>query len=181
MRTTRDAETRLGAAASRCQVCKAARANLNITEQILVESVEKVVSQRHDDLGFMSLPLDYNKVDWNCVALDAVYRRPPFKDGETEKGFRDRLIVECFLQLVADSPKTPKICRIVLVSDDRLLARAVEARRRGSTNTSSVSTPEELKGLINTLVSQVDETFLAIIRAKAEKLFYPEAGVNPIL
>jgi hypothetical protein len=47
------------------------------------------------------------------LTLDAAYRKPPLKDGETEKGFRDRIIVETFLQLVDDSPKTPTICRIV--------------------------------------------------------------------
>lgn len=146
--------------------------NLAITEQTLIDSVEKAVSQRHEQLGLSSLALDDNKVDWQRVALDAAYRRPPFKDGETERGFRDRVIVECFLQLVADSPKTPRVCRIVLVSGDQLVAQAVEARTAGSTNTSVVSTLEELKGLINTLVSQVDEAFLASLKPKAEKLFF---------
>lgn len=146
--------------------------NLAITEQVVIERVEKAVSQRHDELNFVSLPLDYTRVDWNQVALDAAFRRPPFQDGETEKGFRDRLIVESFLQLVADSPKTPKVCRVVLVSGDKLLAETVEARTGESTNTSAVSTLEELKGLINTLVSQVDETFLASLKPKAEKLFF---------
>jgi hypothetical protein len=146
--------------------------NLAITEQILVQSVEKVVSQRHEELGLLSLPLSYAHVDWHGVFLDAVYRRPPFKEGETEKGFRDRIVVECFLQLVADSPRTPKICRIVLVSGDGLVVRAVEDRTAGLINTNVLSTLEELKGLINTLVSQVDERFLAILKPKAKKLFF---------
>jgi len=116
--------------------------NLAITSPILVESVEKAVSQRHEELGLLSLPLDYHRVDWHRVFLDAVYRRPPFKDGDTEKGFRDRIIVEGFLQLVADSPKTPKICRIVLVTNDGLVAQAVEARTAELTNTGILSTLE---------------------------------------
>jgi hypothetical protein len=104
--------------------------------------------------------------------LDAAYRRPPFEEGETEKGFRDCMVVECFMQLVADSPRTPNVCRIVLVTGDGLVAKAVELRIAESTNTAVISTLEELKGLINTLVSQVDETFLASIKPKAEKLFF---------
>ncbi len=146
--------------------------NLAITEQVLVDSVEKTVCQRHEELGLLSLALDYDKVDWHRVSLDAAYRRPPFEDGKTEKGFRDCVIVECFLQLVADSPKTPKVCRIVLVSGDGLVAQAVEARTAGLTNTGIVSTLEELKGLINTLVSQMDEVFLAFLKPRAEKLFF---------
>jgi hypothetical protein len=146
--------------------------NLAINEQILVDSVEKVVSQRLEELGLLSLALDDNKVDWHRLALDAAYRRPPFKDGETEKGFRDRIIVESFLQLVDDSPKTPNICRIVLVSGDGLVAQTVKARIAGSTNCAVLTTLEELKGLINTLVSQVDEAFLALLKPKADKLFF---------
>lgn len=146
--------------------------NLNITKEILIESVEKVVGLRQEELGLLKLELDHSKVDWHQVTLDAAYRRPPFEAGKTEKGFRDSIIVECFLQLVDESPKTPKACRIVLASNDGLIAKAVEARTTGSTNTAVVSTLEELRGLINTLVSQVDETFLASIKPKAEKLFF---------
>jgi hypothetical protein len=146
--------------------------NLAISEQMLVESVEKVVSQRQQELGLVSLALNYPQVDWHRLFLDSVYRKPPFQAGETEKGFRDRLVVECFLQLVADSPKTAKICRIVLVSGDRLLAETVKSRTVEITNASVLSTLEELKGFINTLSSQVDEAFLEALKPKADKLFF---------
>jgi hypothetical protein len=146
--------------------------NLAINEQMLIENVEKAVSHRQQELSLLSLALNYPQVDWHRVLLDSVYRRPPFQAGETEKGFRDQIVVECFLQLVADSPKTSKICRVVLVTGDGLVAHAVEARTVGLTNTSVLSNLEELKGLINTLVSQVDEAFLAILKPKAKKLFF---------
>lgn len=145
---------------------------LAITEETLLDSVEKAVCHRQEELGLLTLKADYNKVEWHRVTLDAAYRRPPFKDGEAEKGFRDSIIVECFLQLVADSPKTPKACRIVLVSGDGLVAQAVKLRIAGSTNATVLSTLEELKGLINTLVSEVDEAFLAPLQLKAAKLFF---------
>src|SRR3989454_9302974 len=40
----------------------------------LVDSVEKVVSLRLEELGLLSLALNDSKVDWRCVALDAAYR-----------------------------------------------------------------------------------------------------------
>jgi hypothetical protein len=46
------------------------------------------------------------------------------------------------------------------------------ARRAGLANTSVLTTVEELKGLINTLVSQVDEAFLDLLKPKAQKLFF---------
>ncbi len=146
--------------------------NLAYTNEILLERVEKAVTNGHEDLGLLMLALDQATVDWKRVALDSVYRRPPFKDGETEKGFRDCLVLESFLQLVNGSPKTPKVCRIVLVTGDKLVLEAAQTRTSGAINTSVVSNLDELKGLINTLVSQVDETFLSLLRPKAARLFF---------
>lgn len=145
---------------------------LNISDQTLLDCVAKVVSQRQGELNLLPLALDYQKVNWEAIALDAAYRRRPFKEGEKEKGFRDRLIAEVFLQLVANSPKTPTTCRIVLISGDKLLKETVEALTRESTNVRVLPNLEDLKDLINTLVSQVDEGFLAAIKPKAGKLFF---------
>jgi PIN domain len=146
--------------------------NLAFTNEILFDRVEKAVMQGHEDLGLLKLALDRSKVDWNRVTLDSVYRRPPFQAGEKEKGFRDCLVIESFVQLVGDSPKTPKVCRIVLVSADKLIAEAVQSRIVESTNTAVVPNLDELKGLINTLVSEVDEGFLALLKPKAQKMFF---------
>lgn len=146
--------------------------NLGITEAALTDRVEEAIRKRCEELGLLSLPLDYATVDWNRVALDAVYRRAPFEAGEKEKGFRDCIIVECFLQLIDNSPKTASSCRIVLLTKDSLVGEAAKARTTDSSNVSVLSTLDELKGLINTLVSQVSEEFLALLKPKAEKLFF---------
>lgn len=153
---------------------------LAITEEILLDSVQKAVAQRKTELGLLDLHLDDTRVDWNRVLMDAVYRKPPFQDGEKEKGFRDCVIVECFLQLVADSPKTPDLCRVVLLTGDKLLSKAVQDRNVGSTNATVLSSIEELKGLINTLVSRVDETFLALLKPKAQNLFFVSDGQSTL-
>jgi hypothetical protein len=146
--------------------------NLAFTNDILLDRVEKAVIRGHEELGLLKLALDQSKVDWNRVTLDSVYRRLPFEHGEKEKGFRDCLVIETFIQLVANSPKTPKVCRIVLVSADKLIAAAVQSRVAESTNTAVVPNLDGLKGLINTLVSEVDEGYLALLKPKAEKMFF---------
>ena len=146
--------------------------NLNITEEVLIERVAKVAEQRQKELGLVPLKLDYARVDWERLAMDAAYRRAPFQEGDKEKGFRDALVVECFMQLGQQSPKTPKACRLVLVSGDKLVSEAIGVRMADCTNVSVLPSLEDLKGLINTLVSEVDETFIAQLRPKAEKLFF---------
>ncbi len=146
--------------------------NLALTDQILLTHVETKISEKEKTLDLHELKLDHNKVDWSALIQAASYRLPPFSPGEQEKGFRDAIVAESFLQLAADSPKTPKLCRVVLVTKDGLLSQAVKDRISDHPNVSVLQTIEELKGLINTLVSDVDEEFIASLKPKAAKLFF---------
>jgi len=154
--------------------------NLNITEGILVERVEKVVTQRQKEIGLITLKPDYASLDWERLVHDSVFRRPPFQDGKTEKGFRDALVVESFVHLVDVSPKTPKVCRVALVTADELVAEAVRARVAGSANAKVLGSLEELRGLINTLISEVDEAFIESLRPKAARLFFADADKSTL-
>jgi hypothetical protein len=155
--------------------------NLAITEEILIDAVEKTISHKCGELGLLNLVVDYSKVDWGRIGMDAVYRRPPFQDGEKEKGFRDSLILECFLQLVDSSPKAAKTCRIVLLTSDKLLTQAVQDRNAGWANVNVLASLDELRGLINTLVSQVDEQFLELLRPKAGNLFFEKGDQSTLI
>jgi hypothetical protein len=146
--------------------------NLNITEDIIEQRVHETVERQLRHLNLRTLSVDIAQVDWNRIMLDAAYRRPPFELGEKEKGFRDALIAETFLQLVSSCPVSPKVCRIVLVSNDNLLFQATESRTVDSKNVKVLRTLEELKGLINTLASKVSEDFVASIQKDAEICFY---------
>lgn len=146
--------------------------NLNITREILVDRVEKVIAQRQMELGLIALKPEYANLDWNRLVLDAAFRRAPFQEGKSEKGFRDALVVESFVHLVNISPKTPKVCRVVLVTGDNLVGEAVRTRLAGAANAAVLASLEDLRGFINTLVSEVDEAFLASLRSKAQRLFF---------
>jgi hypothetical protein len=53
--------------------------NLAITQEILISSVEKAVCQRQEELGLLSLGLDYGKVEWQRVILDGRCQRAVLK------------------------------------------------------------------------------------------------------
>ena len=113
-------------------------------------------------------------MDWNKLILDAAYRRPPFETGDKEKGFRDALVAESFMQLLRQSPTSGTNCWTVLVTNDDLLARSVQDRTEGQHNVRIFQTLEELKALINTLASAVDENFVNELAKRAEKYFFFE-------
>jgi hypothetical protein len=146
--------------------------NLNITEDIVKQRVKETVDKQLTETNLQVLSLDTSKVDWNSMLMNSVYRLPPFDAGEKEKGFRDALISEEFLQLVATSPVTPKLCLIALVVGDGLMADFVKSQTKEAKNVRILPTIEDLKGLINTLVAAVSEEFVAGIQLQALRYFF---------
>ncbi len=117
--------------------------NLNITQHIIEQRVNEAVESQIEELNINILSLDTARVDWNNMMLSAAYRKPPFSQGEKEKGFRDALLAEAFVQLIADSPVTPKICRIALVTNDTLLSDAISEGTKGQSNVRILTSLEE--------------------------------------
>ena len=146
--------------------------NLNITEAIIESRVKETVQNQLKEYGIETFSLNVEDVDWNQVMLSATYRRPPFDPGDKEKGFRDALVAETFLQIVNASPVTPRICRVVLVTGDKLLSDAVRNRTTDCANVRVLETLEETKSLINTLVAAVSENFVAEIQERAKQYFF---------
>jgi hypothetical protein len=146
--------------------------NLALTDDVLLERVRFNIEEKKNQLGLLEIKLDHGLVDWAKLIHAAAYRIPPFEAGEKEKGFRDALVCESFFQLVASSPKTPDRCRVVLITADGRLADAVKQKIADSRNANVLASIEELKGLINTVVSNVGEDFIALLKGKAAKLFF---------
>jgi hypothetical protein len=146
--------------------------NLALTDQALLDHVRTKIDEKEKELGLQEVRLNHDSIDWKSLIRAALYRKPPFQPGEKEKGFRDALIVESFLQLIEESPRTPTTCRVVLVTSDDLLTQAVKERISGYSNCVILAGIEELKGLINTLVSDVSEEFIGQLKPKAARLFF---------
>ncbi|MFZ0798159.1 MAG: PIN domain-containing protein [Terriglobales bacterium] len=154
--------------------------NLNITKEILNARVKEAVDAQVEQHGIVVQPLNSAAVDWPRVILDASYRRPPFQLGEKEKGFRDALILETFLQIVASSPTSRSVARLALVSGDQLLRDAALSRLASATNVHLLESIDALKDLINTIGSAVDEQFIAAIKERAADVFFKRGDENTL-
>jgi len=154
---------------------------LNITPEILLSKITDVIERQLQQHRLDVLLLDPAIVNWDRLVEDAAFRRPPFDPKQREKGFRDSLICESFLQLIEKSPKTPQRCRIILVSGDELLKKAVSLRINTAENVRLFSKIDEVKGFINTLVSQVSESFVAELTEIAERHFYKQDSKDALL
>lgn len=148
--------------------------NLNITGDILEMRVDDAIKRAMNDMGLEIVEIDSNQVDWHRLISDSTNRRLPFEQGEKEKGFRDAIIAETFFQIVTKSPTTPKVCRIALVTRDGALAEAVKQRSSSLSNVRIITDIEELKNLINVLVSTIGEEFAQEIQEEARKYFFEQ-------
>jgi PIN domain len=148
---------------------------LNLTKEMLDSMVLEVAKKQANDLGINVFPLDESQVDWKKIAFASVHRDPPFDKGEKEKGFRDALIGHTFLQILSSSPRSASKCKIALISGDQLLTQFVNSYIDGFSNVQVFESLEELRGLINTLASQVDEDFVEALQKKASALFFVDS------
>ncbi len=146
--------------------------NVTLTREQLSPKIASVVDSELLTLNLRRLQIDSSRVNWNEIIRNAAFRIPPFETGKTEKGFRDAMVLEAFMQLVESAPTSPARCRIALVTSDTLLTIATKARITGHANAEVLAGLEELRNLINTLISTVDEAFIMELREKATKLFF---------
>ena len=150
--------------------------NLAITDEILSDRVREAISRQIRELELVIVPLEVASVDWNAIVQGALFRRPPFEKGEKEKGFRDALVAECFMFTINESPKNPSDCRVAIVTADGLLADMMAEQTANRTNVQVLRNLDDLQNLINTLVSNVKEQFIATVRETAKTYFFTKGS-----
>lgn len=146
--------------------------NLNITKEIIESRVHETIFKQINDFCLKITKIDTKDIDWDSIINNSVFRLPPFENNSKEKGFRDSIIVETFYQLIKNSPKTYKTCRIVLVCNDILLTEAAKLKAKSYNNIRFVKDLSELKSLINILVSEIEESIVDKIAENANQIFF---------
>jgi hypothetical protein len=117
---------------------------------------------------FLVRDCDTARVDWNSLMTAAGYRLPPFDpDGEKEKGFKDAIVAETFLQLCADLPINSEDSAI-LVTEDAMLRKNVESRAPHGAKV--LGTVDELSAELNFLVSDIPSEVAALLPDRASAL-----------
>lgn len=144
---------------------------LGVSDESIRDGVNAAVEKELKRCGLTVEGIDVAKVDWPRLIRDSCYRQPPFKEGPSEKGFRDALIAETFGQLVEARSPHPSDCHIFFVSNDNLLIEAVRKRTSGAANVDIAPSLAELDQRINLLAGKPDPDFLARYQTKANEHF----------
>lgn len=149
-----------------------------------LEGVRNAIEKRFDEwvkeFGAKVAPIPYNKIDWQRVVSDAIWRvkpfAPPAEEKDSEKGFRDCLILETLGELVHATAE-----QVVFISKDSLLREAAVGRFVAK----EFAAYEDLAGFASFLKlaqDEVNEVFAQAVLQKVPQVFYtpndPECVYN---
>lgn len=146
--------------------------NLNITEEIIENRIQDTINKQIENIKLKIFNLQIEKIDWPKIIHNSLNRLPPFEDNEKEKGFRDALIIETLKQVIAASPSTPSVCRIIYISNDIVCRNAALEISSDKKNVYVFEKAEELVSLINILNSEITEELISTIKNVAQHLFF---------
>lgn len=149
--------------------------NWGVNVESIGSSVTKAVDTQFAELKVTVRQLDTTLVNWNALIDASAKRIPPFEKGEKEKGFRDAIVGETFMQLVGTLPTGTRE-QAVLVTGDALLTEAVKPRIQGTPNAKIIGDLEELQSTLNLLLSEVPPEFAQELVEKANVMFYVYGG-----
>lgn len=150
---------------------------LAMTEDVLELRVDEAIQRQMHSHGLQDLPLEASMVDWSALTQRAVTKRPPFSP-DTEKGFKDAVILETFCQLAGSLPRTAAHCRVVLLTSDKLLREAARERSASWPNVTVAGDLSELRTLLNAVAAHLPQAIVQELVEKASVLFFKEEDAD---
>jgi hypothetical protein len=138
----------------------------DLSEGKIKATFDRAIQEQASRLSIVFRGCDASRVDWASVMHASAFRLPPFQPGQTEKGFRDAIVCETYVQVVSDLTGSDTA---VLVTNDGLIAQALRERLPGARLLPDMAA---LRDEINLRVSNVDAETAAQIEAKASKVFF---------
>lgn len=147
--------------------------DLAITKSQMDEGVERLLKEQVEKHKVFVAPLNIEKVDWKLLTELATKRLPPFEK-DNEKGFRDALVLETFMQIVEETPTPATKFRVGLVTRDGLLTDAAQKRIEGAQGARVFVSLDDLKGYVATIVKEVPEKLIDALKPLAMTFFYIE-------
>lgn len=146
--------------------------NLGITEDVLSARVDEAIKRHIDAHKLNEVGFDHSLVDWQEMVRRSILRQPPFEAGESEKGFRDAVVLETFCQVVSELPKSSQVCRIVLLSNDERLVEAAQERMAERSNVTFAKDLDTVKTILNALASEITQDAVNALLPHASDLFF---------
>ncbi len=147
--------------------------DLSVTKGDMEKGIERLLREQVEKYKLNVSPLNFGNVNWKAIADSATKRLPPFEK-DNEKGFRDALVLETFMQVVGETPAPASKYRVGLVTKDGLLSDAAQKRIEGVSSARVFVSLDDLKGYVATLTKEVPEELIDALKPVANTFFYIE-------
>ncbi len=140
-----------------------------------LSDLRKGVEQRFDEwvkhIQATTAPIPYNKISWPRIVNDAMWRVKPFaapvEDKDSEKGFRDSLILESLAELVQITADQ----QLVFISKDSLLREAAVARF-AATQFAAYEDLSAFSSYLKLAAEEANQSFAQAVLQKVPQVFY---------
>ena len=152
--------------------------DLDISEGSLLEALDRKVQQTLGDYGIEVREPDWPRIDLKQMAADSANRQPPFNPGNPEKGFRDAIVLETYLQLLQDPRFADHLA--VLLTTDELLRKAVARRAGAFGNQYPPGSSEDIRGTIATISEELELELINRMVSVASALFFTPSDPNSV-
>lgn len=146
----------------------------------IASAVDRQMANEAQELGLRRFVPSYGAADWTSIITNAVDGEPPFErrresnEKETEKGFRDRMVGEAFLQVAAELARNSGASLLFLVCADNALRSFVENSGLVGERVRLLASRNELNASLNSLDLEQRGVLMQEFRAVAARLFYTE-------
>ena len=147
---------------------------MGYTEDTIRLHIDKAVERQMESHSLRALDLESARVNWDSVIDAAARKLPPYSSGGKEKGFKDAVILETFMQLAEGLPRSPTSCRVFLLTNDGALGEATRARVKGLRNVGVLNDLDALRTELNAVAAHLSPDAISKLVDKAQIMFFNE-------
>lgn len=145
-----------------------------VEEQKIKVQVGQKINKWLKALGGTVVLTPTGVINWSELIENAIWRKPPFtfdpKEKDSEKGFRDALILETVVSIAKSS--NSKNHTTIFLSNDFLLRTTAEARLKGDKTFLAFESISDFQSYIQLTQQELTDKFVKSIQARARAKFY---------
>lgn len=147
--------------------------DVDYSHRVSEPRVKRDIQQRLDKcfskLKAKIVPTPITIIDWAKLIHSAVWRKAPFtEEKDTEKGFRDSLVLECTKHFCIDLPMN----EVAFISADRLLRETAADTLLDHSGFTAYESLDEFGAYLNLRKEELTDEFVKNIARKARRKFF---------
>ncbi|HAU3628224.1 PIN domain-containing protein [Legionella waltersii] len=147
-----------------------------VNEDIIKNKIDEHINNQIISHKIQVLNLNTSDVDWKNLIDRACFRLAPFSADEEEKGFRDSIIAQIFLQLVDSTQKADVDCKLFFMTNDGELKKYIEEKIKNTSNVTVLINTQSLIGHVNALTTHISEKTLKNYIQLSNKYFFEKGN-----